>query len=139
MNKIKICLLAALFFALVLVVYADEIEPLVYQYENPPITVAFSEHLAITPERQRGIADELAGITSNQLIVPGNSTPNNIICTLFGHNLAPATVVTVTHHKVRQHVPRCYMEVYDVTYCTRCDYTSNELTNDFYYDCCPED
>jgi hypothetical protein len=120
-------------------VCADEINPLVYHYYNPEVTVEFSEPLQISPESQQSIADKLAGVISNTLIDPNVASPENIICTIFGHDLAPESTVIVTRHKVRQHAPRCLKEVYHVTYCQRCDYTVTELHNDFYVFCCPED
>jgi len=127
-----------IFFALT--VCADEFNPLIYQYENPDITVKFSEPLEMSAERQQDIADGIAGVSSgDSMLQPGTSSPDNIICTLFGHDIAPQSTVTATHHKVKVYNPRCLMEVYHVTYCRRCDYTVSELYNDFYIICCPED
>ena len=120
-------------------VYADELNPLVYQYTNPEVTVAFSEPLELTASRQKEIADNIAGVCSNSSPIPNNDFPNNIICTLFGHDIAPEVTVTATHHKVRTYAPRCLMEVYHVTYCKRCDYTVESLENSFYIFCCPVD
>jgi hypothetical protein len=124
---------------LIFTVNADELNSLIYQYTNPEVTVSFSEFLQVSPERQQEIADELAGRVSYSPQNPLPESPNNIICTLFGHDIAPQSSVTVTHHKVDKYNPRCRMEVYHVTYCKRCDYTVSELVNDFYIVCCPED
>lgn len=124
---------------MVLSASADGINPLIYEYTNPETTVEFSNPLGISEERQQEIADNLAGKIPNMLNLPDPSSPENIICTLFGHNLAPEVTVTVTRHKVSKYQPRCLLEVYHVTYCTRCDYTQEELDNSFYIFCCPED
>ena len=139
MKIIRIFLLVFLGSFLILSVSADNLNPLIYQYTNPEITVEFSVPLEISEERQKEIADELAGVPHNVLYYPGVSHPDNIICTLFGHDLAPQASVTVTHHKVRQYNPRCLIELYHVTYCKRCEYTVSELHNSSYILCCPED
>lgn len=139
MKVTKLALLILLFVSLVLSVYADNLNPLVYQYYDPEVTVEFSEPLQVSPERQQNIADEIAGVSSNTITDPNATDPENIICTLFGHNLEGPVTVTATHHKAKKYAPRCLMEVYHVTYCTRCDYGETELYNDFYIFCCPED
>jgi hypothetical protein len=118
---------------------ADELVPLVYHYTNPEVTVVFSESLQVSAIRQQEIADSIAGTSTNTLYSPEQESPNNIICTLFGHDIAPESTVTATHHKVNKYNPRCLMEIYHVTYCKRCDYTVTVLDNDFYIFCCPED
>jgi hypothetical protein len=139
MKTIKVLLVIALLSFLTFTVYADELRPLIYQYTNPEITVYFSEPLEVSAERQQEIANQIAGIPSNTFYSPGTNFPNNIICTLFGHDIAPEGTVTATHHKVNKYNPRCSMQVYHVTYCKRCDYAVAELDNEFLIVCCPED
>jgi len=139
MKKWKYFLTIIAFCLLISSVYGDEINQLIYQYENPEVTVIFPAPIDIPVDRQQKIADELAGVSAPTIIDPNVASPDNIICTLFGHDLAPEVSVTVTHHKVRQYNPRCLMEVYHVTYCTRCNYTVEELDNSFYIFCCSED
>ena len=139
MKLLKLIFSFTLLSILVLTIYADEINPLVYQYFDPDLTVVFSEPLEVSVSRQQEIADELAGKSSGTILLPTIDSQNNIICTLFGHDIAPQSTVTVTHHKVNKYNPRCLMEVYHVTYCKRCDYTVSELYNDFFIVCCPED
>ena len=136
MKVVKVLLLIASILIFSVVVCADELTSLVYQYSNPEATVTFSEYLDIPSERYQKIADDLIGITSMEPLEP--EQPNGIICTLFGHNLT-TTTVTVTHHKVRQYTPRCLMEVYHVSTCSRCDYYTQEMVNSFHISCCPED
>ena len=139
MVKKRLVLLFAIFCVMISAVRADVINPLVYQYENPDVTVEFSEPLYTSIERQKEIADKLAGVTPTSLTGPNASSPENIICTLFGHDLAPTATVTVTHHKVNKYNPRCLMELYHVTYCQRCNYTVETLESSFFILCCPED
>lgn len=138
MKVPKLIILTFLLGFLILSVYADELNPLIYQYNNPEITVVFSEPLQTTPDRQQSIADEIAGVTPS-IIYPNPANPDNILCTLFGHKLADPVTVTATYHKVDPHQPRCLLKAYDVTYCTRCDYTDTVQFDEFYVFCCPED
>jgi hypothetical protein len=139
MRIIKFTVLSFLICFFTLCVYADEFNPLVYHYNNPEVTVEFSEPLSMSLERQQSIADQLAGVIPNSMIDPSISDPENIICSIFGHNLAPTGTVTVTHHKAKTYNPRCLKDVYHVVYCTRCDYAMEELYDSFYVFCCPED
>ncbi len=139
MKRVKFIIMFILAFMLMTSVCADSLNPLVYQYTNPEVTVVFSEPLGVAPERQQSIADEIAGVDTSLLSSPGSVSPDNIICTLFGHKLSDQVTVTATHHKVNQYQPRCLMEVYHVTYCTRCDYTDSQLVDSIYIFCCPED
>lgn len=139
MKIIKYLSIAILACFLMLSVYADGLNPLVYQYTDPEVTVVFSEPLDVSPERQQSIADAIAGVELISLSEPGISSPENLICTLFGHNLTGPVAVSATHHKVNSFEPRCLLEIYHVTYCTRCDYTDAEFITDTYIFCCPED
>lgn len=139
MKNIRILLFVIIMFALMLSVFADELNPLVYQYSNPDRTVEFSEPLNVSYDRQQSIADEIAGIHTNSMVDPEIASPNNLICTIFGHNITGPVTVTATYHKVNPYEPRCRMEIYHITYCTRCDYTDKELIGSTYIFCCPDD
>jgi len=139
MRLFRFFIITVLFNLFVVAIYADDYNPLVYQYTDPDITVEFTEPLDVSIEHQREIADKIAGFTSATSSSPNTTPVNNIICTLFGHDIAPEVSVTATHHKVNKYNPRCLMELYHVTYCKRCDYTVEELVNDFFIFCCPED
>lgn len=138
MRYLRYIILLIFLLFLTLTVYADGANPLIYQYTNPYTTVAFSEALDVSAEHQQEIADLLSGNYPITIIDPNNAIPQNILCSLFGHKLS-TTTVTVTHHKDLVHDPRCLMEVYHVTACSRCDYTDPVLTNSFHISCCPED
>lgn len=64
-----------------------------------------------------------------------NVSTYGITCTLLGHKLENATVVTVTH-KVRSTAPRCKEETYTYQSCTRCDYEKATLVDTEYIVCC---
>jgi len=138
MRTAKFFLLLIAFVVITISVQADEIIPLVYTYTNPEATVVFSEPLNVSMVRHKQIADIIAGVTSNMPTDPPTAHPDNIICTLFGHNLS-STTVTATHHKVLPYDPRCLMEVYDVTVCARCNYNETTLVGSTYIICCPVD
>jgi hypothetical protein len=138
MRITKILILSFSLVMFTLATYADEFNPLVYQYHDPDVTVEFAEPLNISEERHQQIADTIAGNNSSSASGPSPSLPDNIICTLFGHDLS-TTTVTATHHKAKPHEPRCLMEVYHVTACSRCNYTDPELVGSVFIVCCPED
>lgn len=119
-------------------VNADALPPPVYHYTNPEVTISFSKPLEVSTQRQREIADKIANNNTDTLTNPALASPENIICTILGHKLTTSTV-TATHHKVEQYSPRCLMELYDVTACSRCDYTDVVLVSSFHIVCCPED
>lgn len=127
-------------FALVLfvpcVMYANSPQSNIYEYEYPEITVAFADGNDLSEEKKQIIADEMAGIFHVEEI--GTENADNIICSLFGHSTS-TTFVTVTHHKAYIHVPRCRVEYYDVTTCSRCDYNEKVLLGYEAIFCCPED
>lgn len=138
MKKCKFLVYIALLCMLTSAIFADENNTPVYQYSNPEVTVEFAEPLNVTAERQQQIADEIAGVNFSFISGSIGESPDNIICTLFGHDLS-TTTVTATHHKVLVHEPRCLVEIYDVTACSRCNYTDAELVGSVFICCCPED
>lgn len=138
MKIAKVLTIFVLLNVMMLSIFADEMKPLVYQYQNPEVTVEFAEPLDVSAERQQQIADEIAGVNSSFVSGPTGESPDNIICTILGHNLSTSTV-TATHHKAKQHNPRCLVEIYDVTACSRCNYTNSELVGSVFIVCCPED
>ena len=138
MKTSRAIVLLVVMSVLTLTIFADEFNPLVYQYHNPEVTVEFEETLNVSPERQQQIADDIAGINSSSMSGSIPASPDNIICTIFGHNLS-TTTVTATHHKVHVYNPRCLVELYHVTACSRCNYTDAELVTSVFIVCCPED
>jgi len=138
MKKYKFLVFLVLLCMLTSVIFADGNNSPVYQYYNPEVTVEFAEPLNVSTERQQQIADEIAGVNSSFISGSIGESPDNIICTLFGHDLS-TTTVTATHHKVLVHEPRCLVEIYHVTACSRCNYTDPQLMGSCFICCCPED
>lgn len=118
------------------ILYASPQSTNVYNYQNPDITIEFSSDNELSDEAKQAIADEFAGIINEEEI--GTEGIKNIICTLFGHNTS-TTLVSVTHHKAYIHAPRCKIQYYDVTTCSRCDYNEKVLLGSDMIFCCPED
>jgi len=139
MKYIKGLSFVVISILLILTVYADGFNPLVYQYEEPETTVVFPANISISVERRKAIADMVAGIATNTISIPDAASPDNIICTLFGHDMAPTVSVTATHHKVNKYSPRCLLELHHVTYCNRCSYAEDIVVTTSYIFCCPED
>ena len=118
-----------------LTIFASETQNYVFEYEIPEITVSFDEGTVFSEEERQEIADSFAGIISD---LESLNAPNNIICSIFGHNLSTGEV-SVLRHKVTHRAPRCRLEIYDVTACSRCDYTEQVLVTSSYIFCCPEE
>ena len=117
---------------------ASEIDEFVFEYDIPLATVEFDNACEMSMLQKQSVADQIVGVASFGPINYNVDQVNNIICSLFGHDLAYSTV-TVTHHKVRIYDPRCLKELYDVTYCTRCDYTVENFVGSGYISCHPEE
>ena len=107
-----------------------------FEYFDPEVTVEFDEGNNFDEETKQRIADNFAGITSMGTI--GEDNPENILCVLFGHNTSDSTVVVI-RHKVHIYDPRCREEYYNVTACSRCDYTVDEFLGCMDIHCHPED
>ena len=132
--KLTLCILCVAMF-LMLTVSASNTEQLIYEYTNPEMTIIFDSECNFSETKMNSIADSFAGIHIYE-----NGTPdsiNNIICSLIGHNLTTGQVNVITH-KVSIWNPRCRLDIYDVTACSRCDYTEEVLVSSRRFSCCPE-
>ena len=58
-----------------------------------------------------------------------------ITCTLLGHDLETSSIISISH-KARATDPRCIRRIYDVSTCTRCDYSTQKLLSTQYISCC---
>lgn len=137
MKKIKLIVLIGLVLILMpSIVCASENTYNVYQYVDPEVTVEFETGNTFSQDIKQKVADGFVGIVYVEEL--GEDQLENIICTLFGHSTT-TSVVSVTHHKASIHSPRCLKEYYEVTACSRCNYTEEELLGGHYIVCCPED
>ena len=132
----KLTLIISVMMLLSSLSYASSGVNNVFQYYEPDITAEFDEGNELDEITKEKIADHLAGIITMGQI--DDVTPDNILCTLFGHQTSQSAV-TVTRHKVYIHAPRCRKDFYEVTSCSRCDYTVEELLGSACIDCHPED
>ena len=99
-----------------------------YETEDTKYTVTFSNG-DIPQEKQEAIAQKLIGTGDS------SSQTYGLWCTLFGHDYVEDSVNVVTH-KASSSAPRCKQQTYDVTYCSKCDYTEEKLVATTYIYCC---
>ena len=107
-----------------------------YATEDAEFEVIFSNN-EITISVEKGTSEEQKEAIIAHFTGADSSTAETrgILCTLFGHKLETTTSKNITH-KVNATAPRCLMEVYDVSTCSRCNYTSQTLTSSTYINCC---
>ena len=120
---------------LTITVNASEIGQNTYEFIEPEMTVQFSSDTEFSEQKKYEIACSFAGVCNSH--IPGDSI-NNIICSLFGHNLS-TSMISVTTHKVHIRDPRCQLDIYDVTGCSRCDYIEQVLVSSGRISCHPEE
>ena len=120
---------------MVISIYASSSEQYVFEYIKPELTVVFNRDTQFTESKMQYIADSFAGI---HICDNSIDSKNNIICSLLGHNLSTGQVNVITH-RVTIWNPRCRLDVYDVTGCSRCDYTEQVLVTSRHISCHPEE
>lgn len=64
-------------------------------------------------------------------------TVQNIICTLFGHDLNDGTIWKSTWHPYQSVSPYCKKIIYLSYHCNRCNYSRDDVQNTFTYNCHP--
>ena len=120
--------------SLVSTILAQEIKGYTYEFDNPERTIVFSSEDAFTQEKMNVIAESFVSVNNAE----GQNNSRNIICSIIGHNLSTSEVLVITH-KVSHYDPRCRLDVYDVTGCSRCDYTEQVLISSGRISCHPEE
>lgn len=90
--------------------------------------VIFASDSAFTEFQKQNIINHFTGTDDHAVSVQG------ILC-LFGHNLTTGSCQYVTHRYYAS-VPRCLQEIYDVSTCSRCDYTSSTFVSSTRIGCC---
>ncbi|MBQ8432494.1 MAG: hypothetical protein IJX28_06385 [Clostridia bacterium] len=101
----------------------------IYQIGNK--TIIFNESSAFSIEEQQTIV--------TQLVSPEQEhSTYGLMCTLFGHKNTTEAVQTITH-RVDTKAPRCLLENFEITTCSRCGETTTERISYYYISCCPED
>jgi hypothetical protein len=115
LKKRLVSALTAVCMLVVLIsgVHAESEKAFVFKYGEKEITVCGN----VDSPKAKTISDSISNGESSD-----EGTTRGLYCTLFGHNLAHMAVYEITH-KYYATEPRCREIRYDVTYCTRCDYT----------------
>ena len=91
--------------------------------------VVFDNDSTFTIEEKTVIAELL-------VYGPCNSQTYGLICNLFGHKTSTEIVTTITH-EFSETSPRCLREKWEITTCSRCDYSETERISYAMIHCCP--
>jgi len=86
------------------------------------------ENTSFTIAQQQNIIDYL-------VYKKETPAPKGLTCFLFGHSLTLERW-SVTYHLEHSTAPKCIRNVYDVSYCSRCDYITSELVSTVRVFCC---
>ena len=114
-------------------VYSDAVGDGIYTYEFGNVDVIFDENTQFSETERMDIVALL--VSDNLYEYNGNiAHPENIICTIFGHNYTTEVVIAITHN-VRDTQPTCLEETYEVSICSRCDNIQSELIGTKYIYC----
>lgn len=124
----KLSCIVILLFTLSLVISATNENTYTYDYPELEITVHFSNDSIIPENLRKTIANSIAYDT------PLSQTYS--LCWLLGHDTTIDTVSAI-YHKRSEYDPRCQLEIYHVTVCSKCDYVSPALVSSSYISCCP--
>ena len=129
-SFIKIIAICIAMLSLTLAISASSENALIIFYSEEGITVEFDANTSLSPEKRQMIADAIA--IDNPVI------QSRAWCWLTGHDKTTETV-TATYHKQLPLDPRCLLEIYLVTTCSKCDFYEEELHSSGYITCCPEE
>lgn len=109
-------------------IFAVNVDNVTHKHEKNEITIEFlSDNLTKAEEAQ--IIDYL--VTGEQMAMAGN-----VLCTLFGHSMGATEIITAISHNVYSTAPKCNMDTYGISACTRCDYVSASLLSSKSISCC---
>ena len=94
------------------------------------VDVEFSEHSLLTYEEKLIVAEEIVYGHEDE-----NKTTYGLACTLFGHKYTIERVTSITHCASNT-APRCLVEIWEISVCSRCDDTMKTLVSQYYSYCC---
>lgn len=94
--------------------------------------VIFEEGSSFTAEQKQRIAEFLVNGTVEESTVQ----PKGFMCNVFGHKTSTSMVESIDHC-VSATSPRCRYNRWEVTTCSRCDYTTKTLVFSEMIVCCP--
>ncbi len=129
-QTIKLIAVLLAVLSLTFAVSASSTSNLTISYPEEDVTVTFDASTTFSAEQRQRIADFI--------VLDTPVIQSRAWCWLTGHDKITETV-TVTYHKEHQTSPRCRLDVYLITTCSKCDYYEEELYNTHYIVCCPED
>ena len=95
------------------------------------VDAIFRNDSTLTEEEKQIVAERIINNSTNVQTY-------GLICNLFGHKNTTEYVTTITHCAYST-APRCLEEQWELTICTRCEYTETRRIAFYYIDCCPED
>lgn len=112
---------------------SGETDTYTYVVDGEECTVDFTGSSLDDAKRQL-VAESILGIREDD-----GDTTYGLMCNLFGHKKASETR-TVYRHQMSVTEPRCAIETWEITTCTRCDYLEQTMiTRQYIYNCCPEE
>ena len=103
-----------------------------YVYTIDNTSVIFNADTAFSLQEQQYIAD---------LLVQGDDETQiyALLCVISGHNYGPGESICTITHKTYVTDPRCFLEYFIISKCTRCEHYKTESLGGHYISCCPED
>lgn len=100
------------------------------EVEEAYIEIIFLDENVSDEFKEKATAHLLSGGAEDE-----GAATYGILCKAFGHVLETGTTTQITH-KVNATAPRCLQRTYEVSACTRCDYTESTLLSSTYIYCC---
>jgi hypothetical protein len=99
--------------------------------ENEFVFYYGDKEITVSGDFDVGKAQSIADALDGQVIIE----PLGIVCVFLGHDLVSGVGKEITH-RVYATAPRCFEKTYDITYCTRCNYSVGKLVRERYISCC---
>ncbi len=101
-----------------------------HREDNLEITVQRGN---LTDEQLHALAISLAEYVKGEESV--QIQPRNVLCSMFGHKYETMEGEVVTH-LLYSTSPKCLLQTYDISVCTRCDDTVYDVTHNQRIGCC---
>ena len=103
-----------------------------YTYTIGNTTVIFNADTTFSLQEQQYIAD---------LLVRDDNDAQTyaLLCVISGHDYGQGESISTITHKVYDTSPRCFLEYFIISKCTRCEHYQTESLGGYYISCCPEE
>ena len=121
-------LFVSIILTFALMAHANETATNSFYFEDVEVEILFEEDNTLSEAQKEQIAEKLA--------YDLDPVETRAWCWLTGHDKVVHTVTKVTH-KVREYVPRCFEEIFNITTCNKCNYYYEERVAYGYVPCCP--